>query len=106
MEKKPIASSKGSAQSSLQLSGPIDIEEARPAPSTKDSTWCYVPVDVEAIMHSGNSNKVSDSILANYIESLILLSASSRSCRASDDEMVDLTEPRFESFSMSNIKTT
>ncbi|XP_042958970.1 receptor-like serine/threonine-protein kinase NCRK isoform X2 [Carya illinoinensis] len=107
VEKKPVPSSKRSSQCSLQLSaGPIDVEEARLAPLTKESTSCYLPVDVDGILRSENSSKEADSISANYIQSLILLSASVRSCRASDDEMVDLTEPRFESFCMSNIKTT
>ncbi|XP_058101695.1 receptor-like serine/threonine-protein kinase NCRK isoform X2 [Magnolia sinica] len=50
--------------------------------------------------------KEADTVLsAEYIERLILLSSKARSWRAQDDEAVDLTEPRFESFLEANVRS-
>lgn len=42
---------------------------------------------------------------AEYMERLLLLSSNARSWRVSDDEAVDLTEPRFEYFHIANFKS-
>ena len=42
---------------------------------------------------------------AECMERLVLLSSNARSWRVPDDEAVDLTEPRFESFHMANVKS-
>ncbi|KAL3530550.1 hypothetical protein ACH5RR_009872 [Cinchona calisaya] len=43
-----------------------------------------------------------DTISVEHIEKLILLSSNARSWHSQEDEAVDLTEPRFESFCMTN----
>lgn len=42
---------------------------------------------------------------AEYIEGLIMLTSSNgrRSWQSSDDDIVDLTEPRFETFTQTNV---
>ena len=42
---------------------------------------------------------------AEYMKRLVLLSSNARSLHVPDDEAVDLTEPRFESFHMANVKS-
>lgn len=102
MDKRRAPSSK---RCSLQLSGPIDVEETRPAaPSNKESTLCSPAVEVDSIVCVGDDSYEADHVSAEYIESLILETSNISSWHASDDE-VDLTEPRFESFRMANIKT-
>lgn len=101
MEKRPVPSSK---RCSLQLSGPLDGEETRPTPSSKESTPCSLAVEVDSTVCVGEHSDEADHISLEYIESLILETSNSSSWHAFDDE-VDLTEPRFESFRMANIKT-
>jgi hypothetical protein len=105
VEKRPASSSKWSTRCSLQLSGPIDAEEIRPAPLSKESILCPLAVNFDGTPRVGNNGEEADTVSAEYIERLILLTSNSRSRQDSDDEMVDLTEPRLESFCLSNIKT-
>ncbi|KAF3958267.1 hypothetical protein CMV_016809 [Castanea mollissima] len=97
----PAPASKRSNHCSLQLSGPIDTEEIRPASSSKESTESSLPVDIDRMLHVG-INREADTVSTEFIERLILLTSNSRSWHASDDEPVDLTEPRFESFRVAN----
>lgn len=96
---------KWSTRYSLPLSGPIDAEEIRRTPSSKSSTRSSLPVDIDRNLCVGNNSKEADADSAEYIERLILLTSNARSWRGSDEETVDLTEPRFESFRMANIKS-
>ena len=98
---RPAPASKRSNRCSLQLSGPIDTEEIRPASSSKESTESSLPVDIDRMLHVG-INREADTVSTDFIERLILLTSNSRSWHASDDEPVDLTEPRFESFRVAN----
>lgn len=97
----PAPASKRSNRCSLQLSGPIDTEEIRPASSSKESTESSLPVDIDRMLRVG-INREADTVSTNFIEKLILLTSNSRSWHASDDEPVDLTEPRLESFRVAN----
>jgi hypothetical protein len=101
VEKRAASSSKWSTRCSLHLSGPIDAEEIRPAPSSKESSLC----SLADTPHIGNNSEEADTVSAESIERLILLTSNSRNQQESDDEAVDLTEPRLESFCMTNIKT-
>lgn len=105
MEKRAASSSKWSTRCSLHLSGPIDAEEIRPAPSSKESSLCSLAVNIDSTPRIGNNSEEADTVLAESIERLILLTTNSRNQQESDDEAVDLTEPRLESFCMTNIKT-
>jgi hypothetical protein len=49
-----------------------------------------------------NKNKEADAVSPKYMESLILLTSKSDGWHASEEEMVDIIEPRFESFCMTN----
>ncbi|XP_058773978.1 receptor-like serine/threonine-protein kinase NCRK [Vicia villosa] len=50
-----------------------------------------------------NEDKNVDTISTEYMKSLILLTSKGESWHASEEDMVDLSEPRLESFSMTNI---
>ncbi|XP_059429501.1 receptor-like serine/threonine-protein kinase NCRK [Corylus avellana] len=105
VEKTPASSSKWSTRCSLQLSGPIDAEEVRPAPPSKESNLCSLAGNIDSTPRVGNNTEEADTVSAENIERLILLTSNKRSQHDSDDETVDLTEPRLESFCMNNIKT-
>ncbi|KAE8038826.1 hypothetical protein FH972_011298 [Carpinus fangiana] len=105
VEKRSASSSKWSTRCSLHLSGPIDAEEIRPAPPSKESNLCSLAVNIDSTPRVGNNTEEADTVSAENIERLILLTSNNRSQHDSDDEAVDLTEPRLESFCMNNIKT-
>jgi hypothetical protein len=105
VEKRPASSSKWSTRCSLHLSGPIDAEEIRPAPPSKESNLCSLAVNIDSTPHVGNNTEEADTVSAENIERLIRLTSNNRSQHDSDDEAVDLTEPRLESFCVNNIKT-
>ncbi|KAM6598048.1 hypothetical protein CsatA_008572 [Cannabis sativa] len=83
------------------LEGSQDVEELKRVVSCERSDSCSLPLDVERNLCSEKieENKIS----AEHMERLVFLASKARSWRASDDEIVDLTEPRFESFCMGNI---
>ncbi|XP_027345316.1 receptor-like serine/threonine-protein kinase NCRK isoform X2 [Abrus precatorius] len=63
-----------------------------------------LPQDTDQNLSVVHKNKEADAVSAEYMESLILLTSKSDSRHASEEEMVDLTEPRFESFCITNGK--
>ncbi|CAB4282761.1 unnamed protein product [Prunus armeniaca] len=81
--------------------GHKDAEELRRARSSKGSVRCSLPLDIDRNLCA---ERRTDTVSDNYMERLILLTSNARSWRASDDETVDLTEPRFESFCLANAK--
>ncbi|KAF8395243.1 hypothetical protein HHK36_019185 [Tetracentron sinense] len=86
--------------------GPIGAEELRRATSGRWSARCSLPLTVDRTLGVENSGNMADSVMsAGYVERLILLTSKARSWRAPDDETVDLTEPRFESFCMANVRS-
>ncbi|EOY34403.1 hypothetical protein QUC31_018463 [Theobroma cacao] len=78
-----------------------DTEEHMPAASIS-SAESSPPLSTDGIEIIG---KEIGPLPAECMERLILLSSNARSWRVNDDEAVDLTEPRFESFRMANVKS-
>lgn len=68
-------------------------------------TRSSLPVTVERNLCESSQNKMEMILSAEYMESLILLTSRVRSWRSSDDEIVDLTEPRFEAFVQPNCQS-
>ncbi|KAM1149103.1 hypothetical protein ACFX13_030381 [Malus domestica] len=85
----------------ISMDGHKDAEELRQAKSNKSSVRCSLPLDIDRNLCA---ERDTDSLSDNYMERLILLTSNARSCRANDDETVDLTEPRFESFCVTSGK--
>nr|XP_048324812.1 receptor-like serine/threonine-protein kinase NCRK [Ziziphus jujuba var. spinosa] len=81
--------------------GVKDSEELRRVLSRKLSARCSLPLDIERTLCVENNNE--NTLSAECVERLILLTLKARSGRASDDEAVDITEPRFEAFCMGNV---
>ncbi|KAK6926771.1 Protein kinase domain, partial [Dillenia turbinata] len=85
---------------------PIGAEELKR--TTSNNRWsprCSLPVSFDRAQCIGNDRIEADPLSAGYIERLILLSSKARSWRTQDDEAVDLTEPRLESFCVANLKS-
>ncbi|XP_022752873.1 receptor-like serine/threonine-protein kinase NCRK isoform X1 [Durio zibethinus] len=78
-----------------------DTEEHMPTTSVK-SAESSLQLGMDSI---GIVGKQIDTLPAECMERLVLLSSNARSWRVPDDEAVDLTEPRFESFHMANVKS-
>lgn len=76
---------------------PEDLEKQRQAPSSRFPSRNLLPLGV------GNENKDVHTVSTEHMKSLILFTSKGESWHASEEEMVDLTEPRFESFFMTNI---
>ncbi|XP_043706294.1 receptor-like serine/threonine-protein kinase NCRK [Telopea speciosissima] len=87
-----------------QDAGHIDAGSLRRIASDRWSARCSLPLSLDRTLCIEDSKKEADTAMsAECIEKLILLT--SKSWRAPDDETVDLTEPRFESFSMASIQS-
>lgn len=84
-----------------QHMGLKEAEELRRDKSGKCSHRCSLPLDIDRNLGVERSE---DKATDNFMEKLILLTSNTRSWRAYDDETVDLTEPRFESFSIANAR--
>lgn len=76
-------------------------EELKRVLSSKWSARCSLPSDIERTLCDENSKE--NTLSAEYMERLILMTLKARSWRAQDEETVDITEPRFESFSVGNV---
>ncbi|XP_058729775.1 receptor-like serine/threonine-protein kinase NCRK [Vicia villosa] len=81
---------------------PEDVETKRQAHSSEFPAHNSSPLDTDYNPSLGNKNREEDAVSAEYMESLILLASKSNSSHSSEEEMVDITEPRFESFCMTN----
>ncbi|GLU11838.1 hypothetical protein SLE2022_285580 [Rubroshorea leprosula] len=77
-----------------------DAEEPGQTTFTKRSSQGSLPSNMDVTPCAGSNNKEEDTNSVECMERLILLTSKARSCHIQDDDMVDLTEPRFESFSM------
>ncbi|KAK1290739.1 Receptor-like serine/threonine-protein kinase NCRK [Acorus calamus] len=81
-------------------------EELRTSASNRWESRCSLPLSVDRNLCKEDKKDSDDMVLsAGYMERLILLTSNARSWRASDDETVDLTEPRLESFWQANIRS-
>lgn len=78
-----------------------DTDEYMPTEST-NSIEISLPLRTDGI---GTVGKQRDFLSAECLERLVLLSSNTRSWGIPDDEAVDLTEPRLESFDVANIKS-
>lgn len=78
------------------------MENQRQAPSSIFPTCDLLPLGVDNNLNVGNENKDAHAVSSEHMESLILFSPKGERWHASEEEMVDLTEPRFESFFMTN----
>lgn len=74
-------------------------EKLRHVESCKCSDRHSHPQDDYSMVENAKENACS----AEYMDGLILLTSKTRSSHALDDETLDLTEPRFESFCMDNV---
>ncbi|PIA37334.1 hypothetical protein AQUCO_03000137v1 [Aquilegia coerulea] len=85
-----------------ECEGPIDAEDLRRTTSRGWSARRSWPVTEKLPPYPDDSTK-EGALSADYIERLILLSSNARSWRASMDETVHITEPRFEKFFQANV---
>ncbi|KAK7312580.1 hypothetical protein VNO77_36535 [Canavalia gladiata] len=76
-------------------------EKQRQTPSSNIPTHSPSTLDSDQNLCVVHKNKEA-AVSAEYMESLILLTSKSDGRHASEEEMVDLTEPRFESFCITN----
>ncbi|CAK9138726.1 unnamed protein product [Ilex paraguariensis] len=81
-------------------------ENFRQITSNKWSPRSSLPLDIDRTICFEQNGKEFDTASAEYIQRLMLLTSNARSSHCQDDEAVDLTEPRFESFSMANVRST
>ncbi|XP_028807985.1 receptor-like serine/threonine-protein kinase NCRK isoform X2 [Neltuma alba] len=79
-----------------------DAENQMQAPSSESSNQNSLPLGINHNMNVGNKNEEVETVSSEYMESLILLTSEKEGRHGSDDETVDLTEPRFESFCLTN----
>ncbi|KAJ6937650.1 hypothetical protein NC652_012072 [Populus alba x Populus x berolinensis] len=63
------------------------------------------PVDVDRNLFVGSCIEGADNISTKYMERLIISTSKPHSWGAADDEAVDLTEPRLESFCVENVES-
>lgn len=68
---------------------------------------CSLPLSVERNLCREQQKNNAEAVLSTtvYMEKLTLLTSPTPSWRSSDEEMVDLTEPRFESFMQVNLQS-
>ncbi|MED6155849.1 hypothetical protein PIB30_009055 [Stylosanthes scabra] len=108
-----ILSSISPGKSRRRLSIPLslfqeseDAEKPRQASSSSFASCNFMSQDAENNLHvAGDENMNVDAFSPEYMESLILLTSKiPESCHASEEEMVDLTEPRFESFCVTSVE--
>ncbi|ONK63926.1 uncharacterized protein A4U43_C07F20340 [Asparagus officinalis] len=84
----------------------VEIPQTVQANSEKTQARCSLPLAVDRNLCDDPEKKNAHTVLsAEYMEKLILLTSGTRSWRSPDDETVDLTEPRFESFVQPNCRS-
>ncbi|XP_042475609.1 receptor-like serine/threonine-protein kinase NCRK isoform X1 [Macadamia integrifolia] len=77
-----------------QDNGPIDAENLRRIASARWSAWCSLSQNLDRTLSVEDGRKEVETTMSN-----------ARSSHAQDDERVDLTEPRFESFHMASVQS-
>jgi hypothetical protein len=83
---------------SCDIKEPDDAEKQRQASWRRFPPHNSLPRGTDYNLRVEKEDKDVDTISAEYMKSLILLTSKSKSWRASEEEMVDLSEPRLESF--------
>ncbi|XP_065045747.1 receptor-like serine/threonine-protein kinase NCRK isoform X2 [Musa acuminata AAA Group] len=76
----------------------VERKDPNRAVSGRCHNPCSLPMPVERDSCGDHQAKPELAVSAEHMERLILLTSNGRSWRSSDDETVDLTEPRLESF--------
>ncbi|CAL9124120.1 unnamed protein product [Musa textilis] len=76
----------------------VERKDPNPAVSGRCHNPCSLPMPAERDSCGDHQAKREPAVSAEHMERLILLTSNGRSWRSSDDETVDLTEPRLESF--------
>lgn len=99
----PSTSATGIQRPDNLIEASIDAQEVRRVASIR-SPSCSQPLDDDHKLCTGSSSVEAETVSAEYMERRILLTHKARSGHSPDDELVDLTEPRFESFCMANVK--
>ncbi|KAK2370848.1 protein kinase family protein [Trifolium repens] len=79
-----------------------DEEKQRQASWRRFPPHNSLPRGTDYNLRVEKEDKDADTISTEYMKSLILLTSKGESWRASEEEMVDLSEPRFESFCMTS----
>ncbi|XP_054793176.1 receptor-like serine/threonine-protein kinase NCRK [Prosopis cineraria] len=80
---------------------PQDAENKMQAPSSKSSDQNSLPLGINQNLIVENKKEGAETVSAS-MERVILLTSKIEGWHGSDDETVDLTEPRFESFCLTN----
>ncbi|KAF6167835.1 hypothetical protein GIB67_027613 [Kingdonia uniflora] len=84
----------------------IDAEELMRTTSNGWSVRRSLPLTIDRNLCVEDNSKDGDAVLsADYMDRLILLTSKARSWRAPDEEIVDLTEPRLETFWQANVQS-
>ncbi|OMO91509.1 putative kinase, partial [Corchorus olitorius] len=103
-----ISSNNNMNKESLVERHQIVIEDSYDADDQKPAT-CFKLAESSLGTSRATSGEIISketcSLPAECMERLVLLSSNARSWRAPDEEAVDLTEPRFESFRVGNVKS-
>ncbi|CAI0452952.1 unnamed protein product [Linum tenue] len=81
---------------------PIENESAKLSSPRKED---HVVENREPCTVTDNERGDGSTVSAEYMDRLLLLTSRQPNVRASDDEVVDIAEPRFESFCMANMKS-
>ncbi|CAK8536221.1 unnamed protein product [Lathyrus sativus] len=85
------------------------FQEPEEAEKTRQASWRRfpphnsLPRGLDYNLRVENEDKNVDTISTEYMKSLILSTSKGESWHASEEDMVDLSEPRLESFCMTNI---
>lgn len=86
-----------------------DIKEPEEEEKPRQASWRRyphhnsLPRGTDYNLRAENEDKNIDTISTEYMKSLILLTSKGESWHASEEDMVDLSEPRLETFSITNI---
>lgn len=84
----------------VKISGEIVFGDA-----VEWSRRCSLPLMVDKNLCSEQPTEGDTVLSAEYMDRLVLLKSSARSWRSPDDEIVDLTEPRLETFWQPNMQS-
>lgn len=85
--------------------GPAEGQEPDRAASERWQDRCSLPITIERNLCEDHQKNTETVMAAEYMERLILLTSNVQNRRCSDEETVDLTEPRFESFMQANVRS-
>lgn len=89
-----------------QIQDPANVKELQRIASGGFSPQCSLPIHIDHTLCAEKNESGDAPALEEFMEKLIHIS-NARTCWAQDDDaVVDLTEPRFESFCVANVEPT